>query len=72
MTGYGRPDRRDWVLGEDAAEPIVRQAVESGMTFFDTADTYSDGISAAPGARIERMVRGRPGRWYAISPRGDM
>jgi len=45
MMSYGSPDTRDWVLGEDAAEPIVRQAVESGVTFFDTADMYSDGAS---------------------------
>lgn len=45
MMSYGRPHARDWVLGEDAAEPIVRQAVESGVTFFDTADMYSDGAS---------------------------
>jgi aryl-alcohol dehydrogenase-like predicted oxidoreductase len=45
MMSYGSPDTRDWVLDEDAAEPIVRQAVESGVTFFDTADMYSDGVS---------------------------
>jgi aryl-alcohol dehydrogenase-like predicted oxidoreductase len=45
MMSYGSPDSRDWILGEDAAEPIVRQAVESGVTFFDTADMYSGGVS---------------------------
>jgi aryl-alcohol dehydrogenase-like predicted oxidoreductase len=45
MMSYGSPNTRDWMLGEDAAEPIVRQAVESGVTFFDTADMYSDGVS---------------------------
>ncbi|GAA5107733.1 aldo/keto reductase [Nocardia iowensis] len=45
MMSYGSPDSREWMLGEEAAEPIVRQAVESGVTFFDTADMYSDGIS---------------------------
>jgi aryl-alcohol dehydrogenase-like predicted oxidoreductase len=51
MMSYGSPSTRDWILGEDAAEPIVRQAVESGVTFFDTADMYSDGVS--------EMVTGR-------------
>lgn len=51
MMSYGSPHTRDWILGEDAAEPIVRQAVESGVTFFDTADMYSDGVS--------EMVTGR-------------
>jgi aryl-alcohol dehydrogenase-like predicted oxidoreductase len=45
MMSYGSPRSRDWILSEDAAEPIVRQAVESGVTFFDTADMYSDGVS---------------------------
>jgi aryl-alcohol dehydrogenase-like predicted oxidoreductase len=51
MMSYGSPEARDWILGEDAAEPIVRQAVESGVTFFDTADMYSGGVS--------EMVTGR-------------
>ena len=32
-------------LPEEAAEPIVRRAVEAGVTFFDTADMYSNGRS---------------------------
>ncbi len=36
---------RPWTLDEAAAEPIVRRAVEGGVTFFDTADMYSDGGS---------------------------
>ena len=45
MMSYGDPERRAWFLPEDAAEPIVRRAVEAGMTFFDTADMYSEGVS---------------------------
>ncbi|MEQ4725376.1 aldo/keto reductase [Nonomuraea sp. B19D2] len=45
MMTYGEPGSRDWTLREDAAEPIVRRAVEAGVTFFDTADMYSDGAS---------------------------
>jgi aryl-alcohol dehydrogenase-like predicted oxidoreductase len=52
MMSYGSPDPRDWTLGEDAAEPIVRQAVESGVTFFDTADMYSDGVSEIVTGRL--------------------
>ncbi|WP_217576873.1 aldo/keto reductase, partial [Streptomyces sp. GbtcB7] len=32
-------------LDEEAAEPIVRRAAEAGVTFFDTADMYSHGVS---------------------------
>jgi 1-deoxyxylulose-5-phosphate synthase len=45
MMSYGDPASRRWMLPEDAAEPIVRRAVEAGMTYFDTADVYSDGVS---------------------------
>jgi aryl-alcohol dehydrogenase-like predicted oxidoreductase len=45
MMSYGDPARRGWMLPEDEAEPIVRRAVEAGVTFFDTADTYSGGRS---------------------------
>ncbi|WP_158845822.1 aldo/keto reductase [Saccharothrix deserti] len=44
---YGVPDRgpHPWTLDEDAARPMLRQAVEAGVTFFDTANVYSDGTS---------------------------
>ena len=45
MMSYGTPDWRDWVLDLDASRPLVRSAVEAGITFFDTADMYSDGVS---------------------------
>ncbi|MBN6054958.1 aldo/keto reductase [Nonomuraea sp. RK-328] len=45
MMSYGDPRSWEWILREDAAEPIVRRAVEAGVTFFDTADMYSDGVS---------------------------
>jgi aryl-alcohol dehydrogenase-like predicted oxidoreductase len=34
-----------WVLDEAASEPFFRRAVELGINFFDTADSYSDGRS---------------------------
>ncbi|HEV2778675.1 MAG TPA: aldo/keto reductase [Actinophytocola sp.] len=45
MMSYGDPGTRKWFLDQEAAEPIVRHAVESGITFFDTADMYSRGES---------------------------
>jgi 1-deoxyxylulose-5-phosphate synthase len=45
MMSYGDPAVQPWALGEQEAGPIVRQAVEAGVTLFDTADTYSGGIS---------------------------
>jgi aryl-alcohol dehydrogenase-like predicted oxidoreductase len=35
----------DWALDDDAAEPIFRQAVELGITFWDTANVYGFGTA---------------------------
>jgi aryl-alcohol dehydrogenase-like predicted oxidoreductase len=45
MMSYGSQAERAWHLDEAAAEPIVKAAVDGGVTFFDTADTYSDGLT---------------------------
>ncbi len=44
---FGVPDRgtNQWSLDDDAAEPIFRQALDLGITFWDTANAYSDGTS---------------------------
>ncbi|GGX72799.1 aldo/keto reductase [Streptomyces minutiscleroticus] len=44
---YGVPDRgpHEWTLDEEAARPFVKQALDAGITFFDTANVYSDGTS---------------------------
>ncbi len=59
MMSYGDPAWRDWVLGEEAAEPIVRRAVEAGVTFFDTADMYSLGASEEVTGRLLGRLFGR-------------
>jgi aryl-alcohol dehydrogenase-like predicted oxidoreductase len=40
-----RGGRPEWVLDDDAAEPIFRQALDLGITFWDTANVYSSGTS---------------------------
>ncbi len=44
---FGTPERGDhaWTLDEAASRPLIRQAVEAGINFFDTANAYSDGSS---------------------------
>jgi aryl-alcohol dehydrogenase-like predicted oxidoreductase len=44
---FGVPDRGNhpWTLDETASRPILRGAVEAGINFFDTANSYSDGTS---------------------------
>ena len=41
----GHPSWRAWHLTGDAARDIVHHAVDEGVTFFDTADSYSGGAS---------------------------
>ncbi|OWK30014.1 aldo/keto reductase [Sphingomonas dokdonensis] len=44
---YGDPARgnHEWTLSEEQSRPLLRQAIEAGITFFDTANVYSDGSS---------------------------
>ena len=42
---YGSKTWRDWVLEEEDAKPFIRQALDAGINFFDTADMYSVGAS---------------------------
>ncbi len=52
MMSFGNDSDRPWVIDEQAAEPIVRAAVEGGINFFDTADTYSQGASEVATGRL--------------------
>jgi len=42
---YGSSRWREWVLDEEASRPLIKQALEAGINFFDTADMYSLGAS---------------------------
>jgi 1-deoxyxylulose-5-phosphate synthase len=42
---YGAKKWREWVLEEPESRPLIRQAIEAGINFFDTADMYSVGVS---------------------------
>ena len=52
MMSYGNDSERPWVLDEDGAEPIVKAALDGGITFFDTADVYSAGASEIATGRL--------------------
>jgi 1-deoxyxylulose-5-phosphate synthase len=58
MMSYGKHETREWALDEEAAEPIVRRAVEGGITFFDTADVYNGGESEVVTGRLLRKLFG--------------
>ena len=52
MMSYGTHETRPWTLDEDAAEPILRRAVEGGINFYDTADVYNGGESEVLTGRL--------------------
>ncbi|WP_285568738.1 aldo/keto reductase [Actinoallomurus iriomotensis] len=57
---FGEPDRGNhtWTLGEEQAAPLIRQAIEAGVNFFDTANVYSDGSSEEiTGRALARYAR---------------
>ena len=57
---YGDPGRGNhpWTLDEEASRPLIRRAVEAGITFFDTANVYSDGSSEEiVGRALAEMTR---------------
>ena len=56
---YGVPDRgsHPWTLNEEQSRPFIRRAVELGINFFDTANSYSDGTSEEIVGRALRDLR---------------
>ena len=44
---YGVPSRgpHPWTLDEEKSRPLIKQALDLGINFFDTANVYSDGTS---------------------------
>jgi 1-deoxyxylulose-5-phosphate synthase len=44
---YGDPKRgnHEWTLPEQESRPLIQKAYEAGITFYDTANVYSDGHS---------------------------
>ena len=45
MMTYGSSKWRPWVLDEEQSRPFILKALEHGITFYDTADIYSNGAS---------------------------
>ena len=44
-TGELKAGRHAWALNEEESQPFLRQALELGINFFDTANVYSSGAS---------------------------
>ena len=74
MIRFGVPQRgaHPWSLPEGEARPLIRQAIEAGINFFDTANVYSDGTSEEivgkalrqwNGGKIYVATKVQPVRW---------
>ena len=44
-TGELKAGRHAWILNEEESRPFLRQALDLGINFFDTANVYSSGVS---------------------------
>jgi 1-deoxyxylulose-5-phosphate synthase len=58
MMTFGKHESRAWTLDDAEAEPIVRRAVEGGITFFDTADVYNGGESEVTTGHLLKKLFG--------------
>jgi aryl-alcohol dehydrogenase-like predicted oxidoreductase len=72
MMSYGNDSDRPWALDEATAEPIIRRAVEGGITFFDTADVYSQGASEVATGRLVGKLLSRDEAVIATKVHGQM
>ena len=56
---YGTSKWRAWVLDEADSRPFIARALDHGITFFDTADMYSEGESERVLGRALKALRRR-------------
>lgn len=57
---FGESDRglHAWTLDEKSSQPLIRQALDAGFNFFDTANAYSDGSSEEiVGRALKKMAK---------------
>ena len=71
---YGEPERGNhaWTLTEADSRPLLRQAIEAGINFFDTANVYSDGSSEEIVGRVLKEFTNRDAIVLATKVHGRM
>jgi aryl-alcohol dehydrogenase-like predicted oxidoreductase len=53
----GRGHQGDWTIGLDDARPLIKAALDRGLYYFDTADTYGRGASeTVTGTLLRELV----------------
>jgi aryl-alcohol dehydrogenase-like predicted oxidoreductase len=56
-TGKIKPGSHAWALNEEESQPFLRQALELGINFFDTANVYSAGAWPFPQSKRPSGIR---------------
>src|ERR1700733_13237418 len=71
---YGVPERGNhlWTLPEEQSRPFIKQALDAGINFFDTANVYSDGTSEEIVGRALREFAKRDEYVLATKVHGQM
>ncbi|MEU6852917.1 aldo/keto reductase [Actinacidiphila alni] len=71
---FGAADRgnHQWTLDEEASRAIIRQALDAGVNFLDTANVYSDGSSEEIVGRAVRDFAARDDVVIATKVHGRM
>ncbi|MBE3143741.1 MAG: aldo/keto reductase [Planctomycetes bacterium] len=70
---YGNPlGRWPWSLNEEESRPFIKQALEVGINFFDTADVYTSGTSEEIVGRALRDFTSRDEVVIATKVHGEM
>jgi 1-deoxyxylulose-5-phosphate synthase len=74
MMSFGEPGRGNhpWSLPEEQSRPLIEKALASGVTFFDTANVYSDGSSEEITGRAIRDFTNRDDVVLATKVHGRM
>ena len=71
-TGELKAGRHAWSLNEEESQPFLRQALDLGINFFDTANVYSSGDSEAVVGRFLRANTRREAVVIATKVHGAM
>ena len=71
-TGALRPGSHAWALNEEESQPFFRQALDRGISFFDTANVYSGGASEEVLGRFLKANTHREGVVIATKIHGVM
>jgi aryl-alcohol dehydrogenase-like predicted oxidoreductase len=71
-TGELKGGRHAWALNEEESQPFLRQALDLGINFFDTANVYSSGVSEEVLGRFLKTYTNREAVVIATKVQGVM